>query len=45
MMHVPVVWHEKPICMSAIGSKASQWAELKKINDETHFGVDRHCIS
>ena len=41
MTRVPVAWHEKPVCMSAVSSEASRWAELKKVHDETHFGVDR----
>ena len=41
MTRVLVLWHEKPVCMSAVSSEASRWAELKKVHDETHFGVDR----
>ena len=41
MMRVPTAWCEKTVCMSADSSDVDRWAELKRIHDETHFGVDR----
>ena len=41
MTCVPTVWCKKTVCMSVGSSDIDQWAELKRIHDKTHFGVDR----